>query len=96
MQKRNAEKQGKRSAGASSLLLLFEHAQLEPELPLLCQTFFLLPCFRRLTPVRRGTFFGSPVAAFLISPPSSSAISARVRRVRIEAGAISVTSSSVV
>src|SRR5918996_1601502 len=64
-----------------------------PPLPLLCQTFFFAPFFLRFTPVRRGTFFGSPVAAFFISPPSSSAISASVRLVRIEAGAISVTSS---
>src|SRR5688572_13717527 len=47
------------------------HGELEvnvtTQLPLLCQTFFLAPFFRRFTPARRGIFFGSPVAAFLTS-----------------------------
>src|ERR1700754_1262310 len=61
-----------------------------------CQTFAFAPFFRRFTPVRRGITFGSPVLAFLTSPPSSSAISASERRLRIETGASSVTSSVVV
>src|SRR5688500_12836033 len=66
------------------------------EARLLCQPFAFAPFFLRFTPVRRGITFGSPVAAFLTSPPSSSAISAKERRLKIETGAISVTSSVVV
>src|SRR5258708_22927930 len=53
---------------------------------LLCQIFFLAVFFRRLIPRRGGNFFGSPVAAFFTSPPSSSAISVNVRLVSTEYG----------
>ena len=60
----------------------------QPQEPrfLLCQTFFLAVFLRRLTPRRRGSFLGSPVAAFLTLPPSSSAISVSVRLVNTEKG----------
>src|SRR5205814_9175081 len=51
---------------------------------LLCQTFFLALFLRRFVPVRRGSFFGSSVAAFSTTPPSSAAISASVRFVNTE------------
>src|SRR6185436_8674649 len=60
---------------------------------LLCQTFFFALFLRRFVPVRRGSFFGSPVAAFSTTPPSSSAISASVRLVKTEYGCVSATSS---
>src|ERR1700738_411652 len=59
----------------------------------LCQTFFFALFLRRLTPVRRGNFLGSPVEAFFTSPPSSSAISVSARLVRTEYGCVSVMSS---
>src|SRR5262249_11502513 len=62
---------------------------------LLCQTFFLAFFFRRFVADRRGSFFGSPVAAFLTLPPSSSAMSASVRLLITENGAVSAMSSSV-
>src|ERR1051326_230635 len=61
---------------------------------LLCQTFFFALFLRRLVPERRGSFFGSPVAAFATTPPSSSAISASVRFVKTEYGCVSVMSLS--
>src|SRR6266849_2663390 len=61
---------------------------------LLCQTFFFALFLRRLTPRRRGSVFGSPVAAFFTLPPSSSAISVSVRLVNTENGSVSAMSSS--
>src|SRR5207245_9772611 len=62
--------------------------------PQLVHTLRLAPFLRRLMPRRGGSLFGSPVAAFLTSPPSSSAFSASLRLVNAENGSVSAMSFS--